>query len=82
MARIERALGSKLPRVKLAEFDYEARPAERLEVPQKERLAAHRARQAKGRARAAAKAAKADKDSKGEGSSRPRRRRFGTRRRR
>jgi len=40
---IERALGKRLPRVTLTEFDYAKRPSERLEIPIHERLAAHRA---------------------------------------
>ncbi len=42
---IERAVGRKLPRVLVPDFDYGARAAERFEVPVAERLAAHRARQ-------------------------------------
>src|SRR6185437_6180223 len=41
---IERAIGKALPRVTLPDFDYNARPAAKLEVPIAERLAAHRAR--------------------------------------
>jgi ATP-dependent RNA helicase RhlE len=40
---IERALGKSLPRVTLADFDYERKTAERLEIPVRERLAAARA---------------------------------------
>ncbi len=46
---IERALGKALPRVTLPDFDYNARPERKLEVPLQERLAAHRAQRAKGR---------------------------------
>jgi ATP-dependent RNA helicase RhlE len=53
---IERAIGRVLPRVTLPDFDYNARPAARLEVPHGERIAAIRARKAEERARAAAKA--------------------------
>jgi ATP-dependent RNA helicase RhlE len=53
---IERAIGKQLPRVTLPGFDYTKRPAERLEVPIRERIAAIRARKAEERARAAAKA--------------------------
>jgi len=42
---IERAVGKKLPRVLVPDFDYKAKAAERFEVPASERLAAHRARQ-------------------------------------
>jgi len=40
---IERAIGARLPRVILPGFDYERKPTERLEIPIRERLAAHRA---------------------------------------
>jgi len=49
---IERAIGKQLPRVTLPGFDYAKRPAERLEVPMGERIAAIRARKAEERARA------------------------------
>jgi ATP-dependent RNA helicase RhlE len=52
---IERAIGRKLPRVMVPDFDYSAR-SEQLEVPRGERIAAIRARKAEERARAAAKA--------------------------
>ena len=53
---IERAIGKRLPRVILPDFDYSARPEAHLEVPQAERIAAIRARKAEERARAKAKA--------------------------
>jgi len=53
---IERAIGKRLPRVTVPDFDYKQRPAERLEIPIQERIAAIRARKAEDRARAAAKA--------------------------
>lgn len=81
LERIERALGSKLPRVRLDGFAYEAVPGERLEVPRGQRIAAIRAQKAAGRSRAAAKAAKKAKEEAAAGSSRPRRRRFGAGRR-
>jgi len=40
---IERALGKSLPRVTLADFDYERKTTERLEIPVRDRLAAARA---------------------------------------
>jgi len=40
---IERAVGTRIPRVKLPDFDYTTRPTERLEIPLAQRLAAHRA---------------------------------------
>jgi ATP-dependent RNA helicase RhlE len=56
LRNIERAIGKKLPRVTVPDFDYSARPADRLEVPIAERIAAIRARKAEERARAKAKA--------------------------
>jgi ATP-dependent RNA helicase RhlE len=53
---IERAIGKRLPRVSVPDFDYEHKPAQRLEIPIHERIAAIRARKAEDRARAAAKA--------------------------
>jgi ATP-dependent RNA helicase RhlE len=53
---IERAVAKTLPRRTLAGFDYQSRPAERLEIPLAERIAEIRARKAEDRARAAAKA--------------------------
>ncbi len=53
---IERAVGKKLPRVTVADFDYNRKPAERFEVPLAERIAEIRARKQEERARAKAKA--------------------------
>src|SRR5204863_3391984 len=53
---IERAVGKALPRVTLPDFDYAAKPAQRLEIPQAERIAALRAQRAKDRQRASEKA--------------------------
>ena len=55
---IERAIGKRLPRVTVPDFDYTHRPAEKLEIPIQERIAAIRARKAEERARAKAKAEK------------------------
>ena len=55
---IERAIGRKLPRVQLDNFDYGQRPQEALEVPLAERIAAIRARKADDRARSQAKQAR------------------------
>ncbi|HEX4965465.1 MAG TPA: DEAD/DEAH box helicase [Thermoanaerobaculia bacterium] len=55
---IERAVGQRLPRLTLAGFDYQSKPAERFEIPIAERIAAIRARKAEERARAKAKAEK------------------------
>lgn len=52
---IEKAIGRKLPRRTLPGFDYAHKPAERLEIPIAERIAAIRARKAEERARAKAK---------------------------
>ena len=56
LARIERVLGKRLPRVTVPDFDYDARPQGRFEVPVAERIAAIRARKADERQRAKAKA--------------------------
>ena len=56
LAAIERAVGKRLPRVVLPDFDYKQRPSERFEVPIGERIAAIRSRKAEDRARAKAKA--------------------------
>jgi ATP-dependent RNA helicase RhlE len=53
---IERAIGRRLPRVTVPDFDYAARTAGRFEVPAAERIKAIRARKAEERARATAKA--------------------------
>ena len=53
---IERAVGKRLPRVTVPDFDYSRRPAEKLEIPIQERIAAIRARKADDRARSKAKA--------------------------
>ncbi|HEX7025434.1 MAG TPA: DEAD/DEAH box helicase [Gemmatimonadales bacterium] len=55
LRQIERAVGKRLPRVILPDFDYAARPEGRLEVPLAERIAAIRARKAEERSRARAK---------------------------
>src|SRR3569833_902410 len=53
---IERAVGKALPRVTLPDFDYNARPEAKLEVPLAERIAKLRAQRATERARAKEKA--------------------------
>jgi ATP-dependent RNA helicase RhlE len=55
---IERAIGSRLPRVTVPDFDYQARPAAALEVPRAQRIAEIRARKAEDRARARVNAAR------------------------
>ena len=52
LKRIERAVGKRLPRVVLPDFNYKAVPETKLEVPLAERIAAIRARKAEDRARA------------------------------
>ena len=58
LRQIERAIGKRLPRVTVPDFDYQARSAERLEVPLKERIQKIRADKARQRATAAEKAAR------------------------
>ena len=53
---IERSIGKRLPRVTVPDFDYAHKPAERLEIPIHERIAAIRAKKAEDRARSKAKA--------------------------
>ena len=53
---IEKAIGKRLPRITVPDFDYDARPEGRFEVPIGERIAAIRGRKADERARAKAKA--------------------------
>jgi ATP-dependent RNA helicase RhlE len=79
--RIERALGSKIERVRLAGFAYDATAEAPLEVPRGERIRALQQKRAQDRARSAAKQARAAPrgEPKGSESSRPRRRRYGKR---
>ncbi|HEX8670639.1 MAG TPA: DEAD/DEAH box helicase [Longimicrobium sp.] len=71
---IERAVGKKLPRVTVADFDYNRKPTERFEVPLAERIAEIRARKQEERARAKAKAERKAQNEAAGGSSRgPRR---------
>jgi len=58
LRNIERAIGRRLPRVTVPEFDYAARATTRLEIPIAERIAGIRARKKDERARAAEKAAR------------------------
>ena len=55
---IERAIGRKLPRITVPDFDYTARPESKLEIPLAERIAQIRAKKAEDRERARAKAAR------------------------
>jgi ATP-dependent RNA helicase RhlE len=56
LRQIERAVGKRLPRVILPDFNYSARAEARLEIPLAERIAAIRAKKAEDRARAKVKA--------------------------
>jgi ATP-dependent RNA helicase RhlE len=56
LAAIERAIGKRLPRVVVPEFDYASKPQQRFEVPIAERIAEIRARKAEERKRAKEKA--------------------------
>jgi ATP-dependent RNA helicase RhlE len=53
---IEKAISKRLPRITVPDFDYNARPEGRFEVPIGERIAAIRSRKAEERARSKAKA--------------------------
>ena len=53
---IEKAIGKRLPQVTIPDFDYNARPEGRLEIPIGERIAAIRGRKAEERVRSRAKA--------------------------
>ena len=55
---IEKAIGKRLPQITIPDFDYNARPEGRLEIPIGERIAAIRGRKAEERARSKAKASR------------------------
>src|SRR5687767_6010259 len=55
---IERAIGRRLPRVTVPDFDYNAKPKARLEIPLAQRIAEIRARKREERARAEVNAAR------------------------
>jgi ATP-dependent RNA helicase RhlE len=55
---IERAIGKRLPRVTVPDFDYAARPKQKLEIPLQQRIAEIRARKREERARAEINAAR------------------------
>jgi ATP-dependent RNA helicase RhlE len=67
---IEKAIGKRLPQITLPDFDYNARPEGRLEVPIKDRIAAIRARKAEERGRARAKANRGAEANRGGGGGR------------
>jgi ATP-dependent RNA helicase RhlE len=50
MQRIERTIGSRIPRITVAGFDYTSRPKEKLEIPLADRIAVIRAQKAQARA--------------------------------
>ena len=56
LAAIERAVGKRLPRVVVSDFDYASKPKQRFEIPIAERIAEIRARKAEERKRAKEKA--------------------------
>ena len=58
LRNIERAVGKRLPRVTVPDFDYSAKPEGQLEIPLAERIAVIRAKKAEDRARAKAKEAR------------------------
>lgn len=55
---IEKAIGKRLPRVTVPDFDYQTKTSAPLEIPIRDRIAAIRAKKAEDRARAAAKQAR------------------------
>jgi ATP-dependent RNA helicase RhlE len=73
LAAIERAVGKRLPRVIVPDFDYASKPKQRFEVPIAERIAEIRARKADERKRAKEKLAKkaANAAAQARGSARP-----------
>jgi ATP-dependent RNA helicase RhlE len=82
LRRIEQAIGKRLPRVIVPDFNYEARAGARLEIPIGDRIAAIRARKAEERGRTDVKAqrrggqeaaAAAGRGSPGNGGTEPRR---------
>ena len=66
LARIERTIGKRLPRVTVPDFDYDARPEARLEVSQAERIAKIRSQKANERTRSRANAARRSSRGAGE----------------
>jgi ATP-dependent RNA helicase RhlE len=68
---IEKAIGKRLPRVTVPDFDYTARGEPRLEVPIGQRIAEIRARKAEERARARANAERRAAALRGQGDHRP-----------
>src|SRR5690349_15092654 len=73
LAAIERAVGKRLPRVMVPDFDYAGKPKQRFEVPIAERIAEIRSRKAEERRRAKEKAERkaANAAAHGKGAARP-----------
>lgn len=69
---IEKAIGKRLPRITVPDFDYNAKPEGRFEVPIGERIAAIRSRKADERARSRAKADRRGAPARGQGGGAPR----------
>jgi ATP-dependent RNA helicase RhlE len=69
LAAIERAVGRRLPRVMVPDFDYAGKPKQRFEVPIAERIAEIRARKAEERRRAKEKAERKAANAAGQGKS-------------
>ena len=67
LVAIERAIGKRLPRVTLPDFDYAARPKQALEIPLAQRIADIRARKRHDRARAEMSAARRAAHTRGRG---------------
>jgi ATP-dependent RNA helicase RhlE len=63
---IERAIGRRLPRVTVPDFDYAAKPQQRLEVPLAQRIAEIRSRKRQERERAAVNAARRSAHQRGQ----------------
>jgi ATP-dependent RNA helicase RhlE len=68
---IERAIGRRLPRVTVPDFDYAARPQQRLEIPIAQRIAEIRARKRDERGRAAMNAARRSANQRGQSAPSP-----------
>jgi len=68
LAAIERAVGKRLPRVIVPDFDYASKPKQRFEVPIAERIAEIRARKAEERKRAKEKQARKAANAAGQAS--------------
>src|SRR5881275_3058394 len=69
---IEKAIGKRLPQITIPDFDYNARPEARLEIPIGERIAAIRGRKAEERSRSKAKANRQRSPAHGNGRRQPR----------